>query len=67
MSEKHMMLCPHCNRAVLDHLTECPHCGGELTPRGYRPMDEETMKKVKKVTFIVGLVIAVVVILLLMR
>lgn len=62
--EKHTVLCPHCGQPVLDHMTQCPHCGGELTPAGYQPMDETKLKKIKTITFIVGMVIAVAVLVL---
>jgi hypothetical protein len=48
-------------------MTKCPKCGGELTPKGYQPMDEKTIKKIKTIAFIVGLAVAAVVIFLLMR
>ncbi|MDE7296470.1 MAG: hypothetical protein K2N84_04315 [Clostridia bacterium] len=60
--EKHAVDCPHCGKSVLDHMTKCPYCEGGLTPRGYRPVDEAKMKKIKSVAFIVGLVIAAAVI-----
>ena len=61
-AEKHFVKCPHCGEGVLDHMTKCPHCGGELTPRGYKPLTDKQIKKIKIVTFIVGMVIAAVVI-----
>ena len=67
MDERHTVLCPHCNQPVLDHMTKCPKCGGELTPKGYQPMDDKTIKKIKTIAFIVGLAVAAVLIILLMR
>lgn len=66
-NEKHTVLCPHCNRAVLDHMTKCPHCGGDLKPVGYTPMTDKQIKKVKIITFSVGMVIAIVVLLFMFR
>lgn len=60
--QEHTLLCPHCGKNVLDHMTKCPHCGGELTPVGYQPMDEKKIKKIKIVTFIVGMAVAIAVI-----
>ncbi|MCI8343272.1 MAG: zinc-ribbon domain-containing protein [Clostridia bacterium] len=56
---RHIVICPHCGKEVLDHMTECPHCKGELTPAGYRPPDEKTLRKVKRVCLIVGVIVAV--------
>lgn len=48
---KHIVICPHCNKEVLDHMTQCPFCKGRLTPRGYSPtMDEATKRKIKRTT-----------------
>lgn len=57
--ERHTVLCPHCSKPVLDHLTECPHCKGKLTPAGYRPPDPKTMKIVKIVTYTAGTLVAI--------
>ncbi len=62
---RHIVACPHCGADVLDHMTKCPHCGGELVPKGYRPIPEAKMKKIKIVTYSVGAVLAVAVIVLL--
>lgn len=56
---RHIVICPHCGKEVLDHMTECPHCKGELMPAGYRPPDEKTLRKVKRVCLIVGVIVAV--------
>lgn len=63
--KKHTVSCPHCGEDVLDHMTKCPHCGGELTPLGYKPMNEKLQKKIKIVTYSVGAAVAVAIILLL--
>ncbi len=55
---RHIVICPHCGKEVLDHMTECPHCKGELMPAGYRPPDEKTLRKVKRVCLIVGVIAA---------
>lgn len=57
--DRHTVVCPHCGKKALDHMTACPHCGGELTPSGYNPSGGERMKKVKTVCYIVGIVVAV--------
>lgn len=56
--QKHIVICPHCGKEVLDHMTECPFCKGELKPAGYRPPDENKMKKVRRISLIVGIVVA---------
>lgn len=63
--EKHTVLCPHCNKPVLDHMTECPHCKGKLTPRGYQPLSDEKIKKIRIVTYSIGAVVAIGIILML--
>jgi len=64
--EKHKVPCPHCGKDVLDHMTKCPFCEGALTPAGYKPMDEETRKRVKRILSIIGFAAAAVVILLIL-
>lgn len=59
--EKHTVICPHCGKNALDHMTECPHCKGKLTPTGYVPMSEEKMKKVKRIVTVVSVVLTVVI------
>ena len=44
---RHIVICPHCGRKALDHMTECPSCHGALTPRGYTPMDGKKMAAVR--------------------
>lgn len=57
--KKHTVTCPHCGKDVLDHMTKCPHCEGELTPAGYKPMDEGRLKKIRAITYSIGIVVAV--------
>ena len=57
--QKHIVTCPHCGKEALDHMTQCPHCGGELTPAGYQPMDEGKRKKIRMITYSVGIVVAI--------
>ena len=64
--EKHTVICPHCKKPVLDHYTECPHCKGKLEPRGYQPLSDEKIKKIRIVTYTVGGIIAVGIIVYLM-
>ena len=56
---KHIVTCPHCGKEALDHMTKCPHCGGELTPAGYKPMDEGKRKKIRLVTYSIGIAVAI--------
>lgn len=63
--KKHTVSCPHCGKDVLDHMTKCPHCGGELTPAGYKPLSEATQKKIKIVSYSIGALIVVGVVLML--
>ncbi len=67
--QKHVVVCPHCGGDALDHMTKCPHCGGELTPLGYRPMDEKLRKKWKIAGYVFGAaaVVAVIVALVVLR
>ena len=60
--EKHAVDCPHCGQSGLDHMTQCPYCGGELTPRGYRPMNENTARKLKTVGTVIGFAVAAIVV-----
>ena len=55
--QKHIVICPHCGKQALDHMTECPSCHGRLEPKGYTPMIEEA--KLKKIRLIVGIVLSV--------
>ena len=60
--QKHIVVCPHCGGDALDHMTQCPYCGGELTPRGYRPMNENTARKLKTVGTVIGFAVAAIVV-----
>ena len=62
---RHTLSCPHCGKPVLDHMTECPHCKGKLEPTGYYVSDEKKLKKIKTITYIIGGVISVAIIILL--
>lgn len=57
--EKHVVVCPHCGKNVLDHMDKCPYCEGELTPKGYRPMNEKVMRRVKIISSAVLIAVAV--------
>lgn len=61
--QRHIRNCPNCGQEVLDHMTKCPACGAELR-FSYRPMDEKKLKKIHTITFIVGMVVAIGVIVL---
>lgn len=60
----HVVTCPACGAEVLDHMTKCPKCGAELTPTGYKPMDEQTRKRIRTITYTIGAVIVIAVIVL---
>ena len=62
-AKEHFTQCPHCGEGVMDHMTKCPHCGGTLEPKGYKPLTDKQIKKIKIVTYTVGMVIAVAVLL----
>ena len=62
--ERHTLPCPHCGTPVLDHLTKCPHCGGTLEPKGYRPLSDEKIKKIRWITYSIGAVLTVVIVVL---
>ena len=57
--EEHTVLCPYCGAEVLDHMTECPRCKKTLKPKGYTPLTDKQIKKIKIITFSVGMVIAI--------
>ncbi|NCA67245.1 MAG: hypothetical protein EOM87_04180 [Clostridia bacterium] len=56
--EKHIILCPHCGKKALDHMTVCPYCEGELIPVGYRESNPATRHKIKITLWIVLLIAA---------
>lgn len=60
--QAHIVKCPHCGADALDHMTKCPKCGGALTPSGYTPMSEEKRKKIRIVTYTLGILVAVAVV-----
>ena len=60
----HVVTCPACGAEALDHMTKCPKCGAELTPTGYKPMDEQTRKRIRTITYTIGAVIVIAVIVL---
>ncbi len=61
-NEKHTVLCPHCGKIVLDHMTKCPHCEKELKPAGYQPMDLKKIRKIKLIGYGVCIAAAAIVI-----
>lgn len=56
---RHIAVCPHCGKNVLDHMTECPHCKGALVPAGYRPVDPAKYKKIKLGCTIAGVLLSI--------
>ena len=57
--ERHTLACPHCGKPVLDHMTECPHCKEKLKPTAYQPLSDEKIKKIRIITYSVGAVVAI--------
>ena len=57
--EKHVIICPHCGKNVLDHMSECPYCKGALVPSGYKPVDPEKFRKIKLACTVVGIAVAI--------
>ena len=64
--EKHTVVCPHCGKKVLDHMTECPFCKGELKPAYYNTanMDSTDRKKLRVIILVISLVIVAAVLIL---
>lgn len=62
--KSHILPCEHCGKDVLDHMTQCPYCGGTLVPPAYKSMSPEKRRAVKKITYLIGAIVAVVVIIL---
>ena len=62
-AEEHFVECPHCGDQVLDRMTKCPHCGGELKPKGYQPLTDKQIKKIKIISYLIGFPIAIAVLL----
>ena len=60
--EKHVVVCPHCGKNVLDHMSECPYCKGALVPSGYKPVDPEKFRKIKLACSIAGIAVAIAVV-----
>ncbi len=63
---KHVVICPHCGKEALDHMTECPFCRGALIPTGYRAPDRAKLKKIRTATFAIGTVVAIALIVLIL-
>ncbi len=64
--EAHLVKCDNCGKDALDHMTECPFCHAPLT-QGYRPMSESTMKAVKIIALIAGVVIVLLILIPLLK
>ncbi len=62
--EKHTLACPNCGYPVLDHMTQCPNCKSKLTPVGYQPMSDQKIKKIRWITYSIGAVISIAIIVL---
>lgn len=61
-ADEHFTECPHCGEPVLDSMRKCPHCGGELQPKGYQPLSDKKIKKIKIIGYIIGMAIAITVV-----
>ncbi|MDD4839356.1 MAG: hypothetical protein PHE93_01625 [Clostridia bacterium] len=61
--DKHIIICPHCGKKALDHMTECPSCKEPLET-GYHEMSPEKKKQTKKLLWIVLGIVAVIVVVL---
>lgn len=57
--ERHVVVCPHCGKNVLDHMSECPYCKGVLVPSGYKPVDPVKFKKIKIAGTVIGIAVAI--------
>ncbi len=60
--ERHTVVCPHCGQTVLDHMRECPHCKEKLPLSGYQPLSDAKIKKIRIITWSVGAVVAIAVV-----
>lgn len=60
--EAHIVQCPVCGKDILDHMTQCPHCKSEITIGGIKPISQDTIRRVRLIALIVGIIIAVVII-----
>ena len=60
--ERHIVQCPVCGKDILDHMTECPYCKSEITIGGVKPISQDTIKRVRLIALIVGIIIAIVII-----
>lgn len=59
--DRHKVLCPHCNKEILDHFTECPFCHNALTPYGYTG-DEKKSARNKRIAGYIGVAVAIAVV-----
>ncbi len=62
--KKHTVTCPHCGKEILDHMTECPHCKGKVDTKRYQPLSDSKIKKIRIVTYTVGIAVALVILVL---
>ena len=60
--ERHIVQCPVCGKDILDHMTQCPFCKSEITIGGVKPISQDTIKRVRLIALVVGIVIALVII-----
>lgn len=60
--ERHIVQCPECGADMLDHMTECPKCGAEVNFGGLKPISPETLRRVRIVALVVGIIIALIIV-----
>ena len=60
--ERHVVQCPVCGKDILDHMTQCPYCKSEITIGGVKPISQDTIRRVRMIALIVGVIIALVII-----
>ena len=57
--ERHTLACPKCGKPVLDHMTECPHCKEKIKSGGYTPLSDEKIRKIRYITYTIGAIVAI--------
>ena len=60
--ERHIVQCPVCGKDILDHMNVCPFCKTEIEIGGMKPISEATIKRVRIIALIVGVIIAIAII-----
>lgn len=60
--ERHIVQCPVCGKDILDHMTQCPFCKAEIEIGGMKPMSQDTVRRVRTIALIAGIIIALIII-----